>query len=138
MRRSYHKVKTTRCVSLRYIDRFILIPKLSKAIMSCSHIGELSSVEPSIKAVDVEKSQAYHGEITGVEDLEDREKGHGFVRDPSDVNSHQKSGLEASLVRKVDAAILPLAALIFLVAYMVCITSLKRWVLISRSCLIQS
>ena len=65
----------------------------------------------------MQKSQAHHGEITRVEDVED--KGHGFVRDPGEVNSHHKSGLEASLVRKVDAAIVPFAALVFLVAYMV-------------------
>ena len=94
--------------------------------MSYNHGGDLSSVETSIKAADVKESLAYHAEIAGVEDLEERKEGHGFVRDPSDVNSHHKSGLEASLVRKVDATIVPLAALIFLVAYMVSISSMKR------------
>ena len=92
--------------------------------MSYNNTGELPGVQPPSTALE-EKAQVYHGETTQLEDIEEREKGHGFVRDPSDVNSHHKSGLEASLVRKIDAAIVPLAALIFLVAYMVRISSAR-------------
>ena len=92
--------------------------------MSYNYTGELVVVQPHSTEFE-EKAQVYHGETTQLEDMEEREKGHGFVRDPSDVNSHHKSGLEASLVRKTDAAIVPLAALIFLVAYMVCVSSAR-------------
>ena len=88
--------------------------------MSHSHAGELSSAEPPSGSIEEAKDQAYHGKITQVEDLEESEKGHGYVRDPNVVNSHHKSGVVASLVRKVDAALVPLAALVFLIAYMVC------------------
>ena len=81
--------------------------------------------QPSTAANSSDAVNPTKSEIEAIELGGDLKKSQiGYVAEPWDINSHDKSRAERSLVTKMDLLILPLGALMYLAAYMVRISDI--------------
>jgi hypothetical protein len=98
------------------------MPALCKGILGNICFNPLSKMNNQVSTaadasdvVQPAKPEATEIELNNIKDNQDR-----YVGGSWDINSHHKSREERWLVTKIDLLILPLGALMYLVAYMVC------------------